>query len=766
MLVNSISRRYPCLQHVYCYIILLTLSTSAISNAAAASITSSNTGNILVVGSVNSDTFLPVDRLPCQGENIVCRCDPVIDVPGGKGCTQAVAIAKMMRCENDQLAAANVYFIGQFGNDASASMLQETLKDAGVDISLSTHHSDLPSGQGFVLVAKSGQVTAVVSGGANLRGWTSWKDAWETLNDKSSSQQQLSTDHAVIQQLTLTLQNCKYVLLQREVPEYVNQLVATLAKRHGVCVLQDIGGEERPIHMMHLCDYVIPNETELLRLCKSLDHDATSDLDMTSDETIVRLALLLQQHGARNVLVTRGSRGCTLVTEAGDSVIHQPAVRVEHVVDETGAGDCFRAAFCVGLSQGKPLEECLQFASAAGACSVERHGAVPSTPTRNDVMEKWNAHLQALEDRVLKIPRGDGLLNTRGGTLTAANDETSTSRATILTDKSNVDETFPFMIGSRLNSMKDRPELWNGPLTNVRDWVKRQATVRGLTCIDFNYPQHFASWTKEEAKAALLEADLKAGAVCLRFPSKFARGAMNHPERLLRDEATRLILEAAEVAQFLGCNEVVIWSAYDGYDYPFQVDYDEKWSQLVSLFRRCCDSFPGIKFSIEYKPTDENTRFFTVPSTAAAILLMQDVDRLNFGLTLDVGHMLMAGESPGQSIAMVGRAGKGKLFGIQLNDGYTRLAAEDGLMFGSIHPSMALEVMYQLRRIKFDGHLYFDTFPQRTDPVKEAGYNIRRVKEFWKASSMINVEKLKDVAAEHDAIGALELVDDLLRRHR
>ena len=40
------------------------------------------------------------------------------------------------------------------------------------------------------------------------------------------------------------------------------------------------------------------------------------------------------------------------------------------------------------------------------------------------------------------------------------------------------------------------------------------------------------------------------------------------------------------------------------------------------------------------------------------------VDRANFGLTLDIGHMLMAGENPAQSVAMVGSAGK--LFGVQV----------------------------------------------------------------------------------------------------
>jgi sugar phosphate isomerase/epimerase len=283
--------------------------------------------------------------------------------------------------------------------------------------------------------------------------------------------------------------------------------------------------------------------------------------------------------------------------------------------------------------------------------------------------------------------------------------------------------------------------------------------IQGLGCVDFNYPQHFHTWSVQEAKEALDEAGLKAGAVCLRYPSKFARGAMNHPDEAFRREAIELTKEAAVVAKELGCDEVVVWSAYDGYDYPFQVDYDEKWSQLVRAFRECCDAHPEVKFSLEYKPTDENTRFFTVPSTGAALLLVKEIDRPNMGLTLDVGHMLMSGENPAQSISMVGK----RLFGIQLNDGYTRLAAEDGMMFGSIHPSMALEIIYQLRRIGFSGHFYFDTFPQRTDPVLEAEYNIARVKAFWRAVEMMDESKANQAMKEHDAISALNLVNEALR---
>lgn len=47
------------------------------------------------------------------------------------------------------------------------------------------------------------------------------------------------------------------------------------------------------------------------------------------------------------------------------------------------------------------------------------------------------------------------------------------------------------------------------------------------------------------------------------------------------------------------------------------------------------------------------------------------VNRTNMGLTLDVGHLLMAGENPAQSVAMAGQAGV--LFGLQVRRGCTWL---------------------------------------------------------------------------------------------
>lgn len=76
--------------------------------------------------------------------------------------------------------------------------------------------------------------------------------------------------------------------------------------------------------------------------------------------------------------------------------------------------------------------------------------------------------------------------------------------------------------------------------------------------------------------------------------------------------------------------------------------------------------------------------------------------------------------------------------------------------------------MYTLVRTKYKGHIYFDTFPQRTDPILEAEYNIRQVKKYWMAAKRLVSNKyddrLRSIMDEHDAVGALELIDDVLSK--
>lgn len=56
-----------------------------------------------------------------------------------------------------------------------------------------------------------------------------------------------------------------------------------------------------------------------------------------------------------------GAKGSALFIE-GEQPIKQPIISAAKVLDTTGAGDTFTAAFAVALVEGKPKEECMRFA--------------------------------------------------------------------------------------------------------------------------------------------------------------------------------------------------------------------------------------------------------------------------------------------------------------------------------------------------------------------------------------------------------------------
>ena len=312
------------------------------------------------------------------------------------------------------------------------------------------------------------------------------------------------------------------------------------------------------------------------------------------------------------------------------------------------------------------------------------------------------------------------------------------------------------LFASRLNSMGARRDLWSGD-NDVLDWIARQGTIKGLDLIDFNCPQHLQGRNVEEIISTLEQASLKTGAICTRFPSEFENGAFTHPEERQRKAAIELVLNAAEWARSLDANELVVWSAYDGYDYSLQSDYTLMWKHCVEAFQIICDAFPDLKVSLEPKPT-EPRRFFIHNTTGTALLMLRDIARENMGLTLDFGHCLMAAENPAQSAALTGQ--EGKLFGVQLNDGFVKPGCEDGLALGTVHPSMTLEFIYWLQRFDYQGHIYFDTFPKNEDPVREAEFNIRRFRNWWTLANSLDEQGLREMLEKQDTMSILELLEE------
>jgi ribokinase len=136
-----------------------------------------------------------------------------------------------------------------------------------------------------------------------------------------------------------------------------------------------------------LCQLEVPDDVVLAAARASsfvaLNAAPARPIDLEPDLLVVnRLEHEVVSHG-RLVAVTLGAEGAALY-EDGREVARATPPRV-NAVDGTAAGDAFAACLTVSLLEGRPHEEALRRACAAGALAASRAGAQPSLPTADEV---------------------------------------------------------------------------------------------------------------------------------------------------------------------------------------------------------------------------------------------------------------------------------------------------------------------------------------------------------------------------------------------
>lgn len=92
------------------------------------------------------------------------------------------------------------------------------------------------------------------------------------------------------------------------------------------------------------------------------------DLSIQSEEEIIYYAKLLQEQGARNVLVSRGGQGALLLTEDGD--IYTSTVPKGQVINSVGAGDSMLAGFMAKYLTSGDYALSLQQGAATGSATA------------------------------------------------------------------------------------------------------------------------------------------------------------------------------------------------------------------------------------------------------------------------------------------------------------------------------------------------------------------------------------------------------------
>ncbi|MDE0268034.1 MAG: ribokinase [Acidimicrobiaceae bacterium] len=301
---------------------------------------------VVVVGSINLDFVVEVERIPTAGETV--RGSDLRYIPGGKGANQAVASARLGR---------STALIGRVGYDNSGALLKQSVKSAGVATEGLMTTPGMPSGSALIAVDASGDNAIVVSPGSNGK---------------------LSA--ADVKQHSNLLSTASVVLLQLEVP--VEAVAAAVqCASSSIVILNPAPAPEEPLPnaLLEQVDLLIPNQTEVAKLA---GYDSPSDSDPVIDRsTAVQLARKLP---TKAVIVTLGANGAAVVTDTEST--HIPAPKVT-ALDTTGAGDAFCAALADALIDNASLTEATRWATQVGAATTMRAGAQPSLPTTAEVKE-------------------------------------------------------------------------------------------------------------------------------------------------------------------------------------------------------------------------------------------------------------------------------------------------------------------------------------------------------------------------------------------
>ena len=295
---------------------------------------------IVVVGSSNTDMIIQLDRIPRPGETILGG--EFSRAAGGKGANQAVAAAR---------AGGDITFVARVGQDMFGDQAIAGFIRDGIEVKCVTRDPVAPSGVAMIFVAKDGENSIAVAGGANGR---------LTPEDVKRAEPAIDDASAVMMQLETPLDTVKAaaeLAAQAEVPVILNPAPARIL----------------PDELFWLVSILTPNEIEA---------ELLTGITVTDEHTAAEAAEKLRARGIETVILTLGARGAFVASNSIRELV--PGFPVE-AVDATGAGDVFSGALAVAFGEGRPLLEAVRFANAAAAISVTRLGAQPSAPQRKEI---------------------------------------------------------------------------------------------------------------------------------------------------------------------------------------------------------------------------------------------------------------------------------------------------------------------------------------------------------------------------------------------
>ena len=293
---------------------------------------------VAVVGGYGVGLTFQAERLPVAGETVVGRSFRISH--GGKASNQAIAAARL---------GADVALLSAIGDDAYGHAARRLWAEEGVDAT-AVRATDASTMVGVVIVEASGENRILIVPGALEELEVGDVDRFEPW-----------------------IAAADVLLVSLEIPTAVAEHASALGRAHArTVVLNAAPATELPASLLEVVDCLVPNRQEAARIT-GLGGDARpSDL----------IAALSAMTSA-TIVLTLGPDGA-LVGRRGARPERIPAPKPT-VVDTTGAGDAFSAAFAVALARGAAPADAAAYGVLAGSHAVTVAEAVPSFPRRADI---------------------------------------------------------------------------------------------------------------------------------------------------------------------------------------------------------------------------------------------------------------------------------------------------------------------------------------------------------------------------------------------
>ena len=301
---------------------------------------------ISVFGIFVADISFVGKRIPTVGESMIGSKYNIS--PGGKGCNQATAIAKL---------GGKVSFISKIGKDTYGDMAIKILSENKIEISAVDIDPKSQTGvAGIMLDETTGKnaINVIVGAPATL----TIKDLEKYFNiiDKS-----------------------EIFLTQLETPVSVTLECLKKAKENNVLtILNPAPAAKIDNQFFKYVDYFTPNETEA---------EFYTDIKILNIEDAKKAAKSLIQKGLKKIIITLGEKG--LFYTDGKEEIFIEATKVK-AIDTIGAGDAFNGGFAYALLQKKPIKDALIFANKVAGLSTTKQGAGNAMPSLEEVNKLTN----------------------------------------------------------------------------------------------------------------------------------------------------------------------------------------------------------------------------------------------------------------------------------------------------------------------------------------------------------------------------------------